>query len=102
MEDAADGPGRRAATNTDAANRALPNDFFARLASHWKHAYTSHPAGWTAFVLSPDRKLPSAMRLKESRKIPMWNGPIECRLFRFKLVAGSPRSGADGAPQSGA
>ena len=70
---------------------ALPNDFFARLASHWKHAYTKHPAGWTAHVLSPDPKLPNAMRLKESRRIPMWNGPIECRLFRFDLVAGSAR-----------
>ena len=36
-------------------------------------------------------KLPSAMRLKESRRVPMWNGPIECRLFRFELVAGSRR-----------
>ncbi len=73
-------------------NRALPDDFFARLASHWKQAYTSHPAGWTAHVLSPDMKLPGAMRLKEARRVPMWNGPIECRLFRFDLVAGSMRS----------
>jgi putative N6-adenine-specific DNA methylase len=36
-------------------------------------------------------RLPSAMRLKESRRVPMWNGPIECRLFRFDLVAGSAR-----------
>ena len=72
-------------------NKALPDDFFARLASHWKRAYTQHPAGWTAYVLSPDMKLPSAMRLKESRRVPMWNGPIECRLFRFDLVAGSAR-----------
>ena len=34
-------------------------------------------------------KLPSLMRLKESRRVPMWNGPIECRLFRFDMVAGS-------------
>ncbi len=72
-------------------NKALSDDFFPRLASHWKHAYTQHPAGWTAWVLSPDMKLPSAMRLKESRRVPMWNGPIECRLFRFDLVAGSAR-----------
>ena len=31
------------------------------------------------------------MRLKESRRVPMWNGPIECRMFRFDLVAGSSR-----------
>jgi putative N6-adenine-specific DNA methylase len=37
-------------------------------------------------------KLPSLMRLKESRRVPMWNGPIECRLFRFDMVAGSNKA----------
>ena len=74
-----------------AEDRSTPSDFFARLASHWKRAYTQHAAGWTAYVLSPDSKLPGAMRLKESRRVPMWNGPIECRLFRFDLIAGSAR-----------
>jgi putative N6-adenine-specific DNA methylase len=74
------------------AERALPSDFFARLAAHWKRAYTAHPAGWTAWILSPDPRLPSAMRLKESRRVPLWNGPIECRLFRFDLIAGSARA----------
>jgi putative N6-adenine-specific DNA methylase len=74
---------------------ATADEFFARLATHWKHGY----AGWTAWVLSPDMKLPQAMRLKESQRVPMWNGPIECRLFRFDMVAGSMRApaGADTA-----
>ena len=59
-------------------------DFFNLLASHWK----KHYAGWSAWILTPDLKLPSKMRLKESRRVPLWNGPIECRLFRFDLVAG--------------
>lgn len=80
------------AARPSAQDRDTPDDFFPRLAAHWKHAYTAHPAGWTAYVLSPDMKLPSAMRLKESRRVPMWNGPIECRLFRFDLVQGSMRS----------
>ena len=63
------------------------SDFFPKLATHWKKNY----AGWTAHVLTPDLKLPSKMRLKESRRVPMWNGPIECRLFRFDMVAGSAR-----------
>jgi putative N6-adenine-specific DNA methylase len=46
-------------------------------------------------MLSPDMKLPSKMRLKESRRVPMWNGPIECRLFRFDLVKGSARKPAE-------
>lgn len=73
--------------------------FFAQLAAHWKRHY----AGWTAWVLSPDPKLPSVMRLKESRRTPMWNGAIECRLFRFDLVAGSMRTrerGADPAAET--
>lgn len=61
--------------------------FFNALAAHWKRRYP----GWTAWVLSPDMRLPSAMRLKENRRVPLWNGPIECRLFRFDLVAGSAR-----------
>src|SRR5438105_2862762 len=79
------------AARPSAQDRDTPEDFFPRLAAHWKRAYTQHPAGWTAYVLSPDMKLPGAMRLKESRRVPMWNGPIECRLFRFDLVAGSAR-----------
>ncbi|MFO1338419.1 MAG: THUMP domain-containing protein [Burkholderiaceae bacterium] len=62
-------------------------DFYARLAAHWK----KHYAGWTAQVLTPEPKLPGLMRLKESRRVPMWNGAIECRLFRFDLVSGSNR-----------
>jgi putative N6-adenine-specific DNA methylase len=65
-------------------------DFFAQLAAHWKKNYS----GWTAWVLTPDTKLPTRMRLKESRRVPMWNGPIECRLFRFDMVAGSARKPA--------
>jgi putative N6-adenine-specific DNA methylase len=85
---------RAAAPTGEVDNRELPDDFFARLSAHWKRAYTSHPAGWTAHVLSPDMKLPGAMRLQASRRVPLWNGPIECRLFRFDLVSGAmqPRS----------
>jgi len=65
-------------------------EFFGSLASHWKRQY----AGWTAWLLSPDMKLPSLMRLKESRRVPLYNGNIECRLFRFDMVAGSAKPSA--------
>ncbi|ARN18814.1 THUMP domain-containing class I SAM-dependent RNA methyltransferase [Piscinibacter gummiphilus] len=80
------------AARPSAEDRDTPDDFFPRLSAHWKRAYTKHPAGWTAWVLSPDMKLAGSMRLKESRRVPMWNGPIECRLYRFDLVAGSNRA----------
>ena len=69
-------------------------EFFGQLAAHWKKNYT----GWQAWMLTPDLKLPGKMRLKESRRVPMWNGPIECRLFRFDLVRGSTRTPREQAP----
>ena len=62
-----------------------PADFFSALAAHWKRHYS----GWTAWLLSPEMKLAGLMRMKESRRVPMWNGPIECRLYRFDIVAGA-------------
>ena len=79
--------GHGGAPREDFEGGGTPAAFFADLASHWKRHY----AGWTAWVLSPEMKLPSLMRLKESQRVPMWNGPIECRLFRFDMVAGSAR-----------
>ena len=67
-------------------------EFFAQLAAHWKRHY----AGWSGWILSPDMKLPTLMRLKESRRVPVWNGPIECRLFRFDMQAGSLRRDSGG------
>ena len=76
----APGLGRESAQMDDGGDGS---DFFARLATHWK----THYAGWSAWLLTPDLKLPGKMRFKESRRVPLWNGPIECRLFRFDLTA---------------
>jgi putative N6-adenine-specific DNA methylase len=81
------GVGAAATAREDFAGGGTPATFFAELAAHWKRNY----AGWTAWVLSPEMKLPTLMRLKESQRVPLWNGPIECRLFRFDMVAGSAR-----------
>ena len=78
------GLGRESAMHADGSEN---NDFFAQLASHWKKHYT----GWSGWLLTPDPELPSKMRFKPSRRVPLWNGPIECRLFRFDLQAGSLR-----------
>ncbi|MFM2084061.1 MAG: hypothetical protein RLY95_879 [Pseudomonadota bacterium] len=69
------------------ADGQVAQDFFSLLATHWKQ----HFAGWTGWILTPDLKLPTRMRLKESRRVPMWNGPIECRLFKFDMVVGTAR-----------
>jgi putative N6-adenine-specific DNA methylase len=73
----------------DAQGAALgDNTAFAQgLATNWKRHY----AGWTAWVLSPDADFEADLRLKASARVPMWNGPLECRLLKFSVVAGSMR-----------
>ena len=78
---------QRQGSHRETAQTDDGGDFFNLLASHWKKNYN----GWTAWMLTPDLKLPSRMRLKETRRVPMWNGPIECRLFRFDMMKGSVR-----------
>jgi putative N6-adenine-specific DNA methylase len=48
-------------------------------------------AGWHVFLFTADLGVPKLLRLKESRKTPFFNGALECRLFRFDMVAGFNR-----------
>ena len=50
-----------------------------------------HYAGWTAWLLTDDPKFDSALRLKAARRMPVFNGDIECRWMRFDMVSGSAR-----------
>lgn len=48
-------------------------------------------SGWNAYFLTNDLRMPKLMRLAPSKKTPLYNGPLECRLFEIKMVAGSNR-----------
>lgn len=48
-------------------------------------------AGWTAWMLTADRELPRQMRLRPTRQSVLFNGPLQCRFFRFEVVAGAYR-----------
>jgi putative N6-adenine-specific DNA methylase len=47
--------------------------------------------GWNAYLFSADPNLPKLIRLSASRRTPLFNGAIECRLFEYRMVAGSNR-----------
>jgi putative N6-adenine-specific DNA methylase len=66
---------------------AMALAFFNAFGSTLKQRF----AGWTVCLFTADLSLPRMLRLKESRKTPFFNGAIECRLFRFEMVAGSNR-----------
>jgi len=65
----------------------LANSFYADFSSTLKQRF----AGWTVFLFTADLGVPKLLRLKESRKTPFFNGALECRLFRFDMVAGFNR-----------
>ncbi|MGF6511588.1 THUMP domain-containing class I SAM-dependent RNA methyltransferase [Paraburkholderia sp. 32] len=71
---------------------APDSEFFQLLGNALKQRF----AGWHAFILTSDRKLPGQLRLRESTKTPLFNGALECRLFRFDLIAGSVRQRPQG------
>ena len=47
--------------------------------------------GWNAYIFTGDALLPKLIRLSASRRIPLFNGAIECRLLEYKIVAGGMR-----------
>jgi putative N6-adenine-specific DNA methylase len=61
--------------------------FYPQFGDHLK----KHFCGWTAQIFTADLKLPGLLRLAPSRRVPLFNGAIECRLFEFRMVAGSLR-----------
>ena len=48
-------------------------------------------AGWNCFFLTADLRLPKLIRLQPSRRTPLWNGSLECRLYEFRMVSGGNR-----------
>jgi putative N6-adenine-specific DNA methylase len=77
--------------------------FYPKLGDALKRRF----AGWTAYLLTGDPRLAKLIGLKPSRRTPLFNGAIECRLYRFEIVAGrhlrpaQPAAGATAAPAGG-
>ena len=46
---------------------------------------------WRCYLFSADPELPRHIGLKASRRTPLFNGALECRLFEYRMVAGSNR-----------
>lgn len=61
--------------------------FYPRLGDVLKQRWP----GWRCYFLSADMNLPRGIGLKASRRTPLFNGALECRLFEYKMVAGSAR-----------
>lgn len=57
----------------------------------WGSTLKKQFTSWTAGMISADREFPSLLRLQAKRKIPVYNGKLDCRLYLFDIVEGSHR-----------
>ena len=48
-------------------------------------------AGWRCYFLTADLRLAKLIGLKASKRTPLFNGPLECRLFEYRIVQGAMR-----------
>ena len=62
-------------------------EFYPKLGDALKKNFS----GWRAYILSADMRLPKLIRLAASKRTPLFNGPLECRLFEYKMVEGGMR-----------
>ncbi|MGD8439573.1 MAG: THUMP domain-containing protein [Holophagae bacterium] len=62
--------------------------FYKRLGDVLKHS----APGATAWLLVGNRELANRIGLKPTRRIPLFNGPIECRLLKYELYSGSRKT----------
>ena len=53
-------------------------------------------AGWTCYLFSADMALQKKIGLSASKRTPLFNGALECRLFEYKVVAGFHRKAKPG------
>lgn len=61
--------------------------FYPQLGNVLKQRFS----GWQAFLLTADPLLAKSIRLTPARRIPLFNGALECRLLEYQLVSGSMR-----------
>jgi putative N6-adenine-specific DNA methylase len=47
--------------------------------------------GWRAYLFTADLRLPKLIGLSPSKRTPLYNGALECRLYEFKMVSGAMR-----------
>ena len=61
--------------------------FYPKLGDVLKRQFT----GWRAYLLSADMRLPKLIHLAVSKRTPLYNGALECRLFEYRMVQGGLR-----------
>ena len=63
------------------------DQFYPKLGDWLKQRFS----GWRAYIFTGDLRVPKLIGLAPSKRIPLFNGPLECRLYEFLIMSGSMR-----------
>jgi len=79
-------------TNPPYGVRLADAEAMAALYPKLGDALKRHFPGWRAHLFTADLRLAKLIGLRPDRRIPLFNGALDARLFAFRIVAGSNRS----------
>ena len=63
-------------------------DFYNKVGTRLKHFYN----GYDAWIISSNLRALKLIGLRPSRKIKLYNGPLECKLQKYELYRGSKKA----------
>ncbi len=63
------------------------DQFYPKLGDWLKQRFS----GWRAYIFTGDLRVPKLIGLAPSKRITLFNGPLECRLYEFLIMSGSMR-----------
>ena len=61
--------------------------FYPQLGDWLKQQFS----GWRVYIFTGDLRVPKLIGLAPSKRIPLFNGSLECRLYEFLIVPGAMR-----------
>lgn len=67
------------------------NGFYKMIGDVLKKTYT----GWDAWLITSDYNALKSVGLRTSRKIKLYNGPLECRFVKYEMYSGSKKKSAE-------
>ncbi|MFC7418396.1 class I SAM-dependent RNA methyltransferase [Iodobacter arcticus] len=71
----------------------------AALYPQWGDALKKRFSGWRAYFLTADMDITKHMGLKASKRTPLYNGGLECRLFEYIMISGGMRRKPTGSDE---
>ncbi len=72
------------------------DEFYPRLGTWLKTCCV----GWRVYLFTGDLRAPKLIGLAPSKRTPIFNGALECRLYEFQIVQGGARRRLNQSPQT--